>query len=56
MKAGSLDDTSVLEPVAHLWTKRAQPWIHLPDDVPRYDDEPQTEAELNVAYRDRNSR
>jgi len=27
VKAGSLDDTSHLRPVAHLWTRRAQPWI-----------------------------
>ena len=52
VKAGSLDDTSVLNPAAHLWTKRAQSWIRLPNDVLRYDDEPETETELNAAYRD----
>ena len=27
MKAGTLDDTSVIAPTCHLWTKRAQPWL-----------------------------
>ena len=27
MKAGTLDDTSVIAPTSHLWTKRAQPWL-----------------------------
>ena len=27
IKAGSLDDTSVIEPTCHMWTKRAQPWM-----------------------------
>ena len=27
VKAGGLDDTSLLRPIAHLWTCRAQPWV-----------------------------
>lgn len=27
MKAGTLDDTSVVVPTSHLWTIRAQPWL-----------------------------
>ena len=27
MKAGTLNDTSWLTPVAHIWTRRAQPWL-----------------------------
>ena len=27
IKAGSLDDTSQLRPVAHIWLRSAQPWI-----------------------------
>ena len=27
MKAGTLDDTSVVSPTCHIWTKRAQPWL-----------------------------
>ena len=33
IKAGTLDDTSKLEPVAHYWTKRKQPWVIIPDGV-----------------------
>lgn len=45
VKAGTLDDTSGLEPSCHIWMKRAQPWVaralegavclhHQPDDLP----------------------
>lgn len=27
VKAGSLDDTSWLRPVGHIWTRSAQPWV-----------------------------
>ena len=37
IKAGTLDDTSWLEPDAHYWTTRKQRWTHLPNDVPCYD-------------------
>ncbi len=33
IKAGSLDDTSQLQPTDHIWTSRAQPWLSLADDV-----------------------
>ncbi|MCP4433794.1 MAG: GFA family protein [Gammaproteobacteria bacterium] len=29
LKAGSLDDKSILQPVAHIWTKRAYEWLGL---------------------------
>lgn len=38
IKAGTLDDTSWLQPDAHYWTKRKQQWIALPDDIPCYAD------------------
>lgn len=28
MKAGSLDDTSDLQPACHIWTRRAQRWLN----------------------------
>ena len=31
VKAGTLDDTSWLEPQAHVWTSRAQPWVDVPE-------------------------
>jgi hypothetical protein len=33
IKAGTLDDTSLLRPTHHYWTKRKQPWVIIPDDA-----------------------
>lgn len=38
IKAGTLDDTSWIQPDAHYWTKRQQPWLALPDDVPAFEE------------------
>ena len=38
VKAGTLDDTSWLSPNAHYWTKRRQPWVILPADIPCFED------------------
>lgn len=40
IKAGSLDDTSGLRPVAHIWVSRRQPWVVLDADVPTHDTQP----------------
>lgn len=40
VRAGTLDDTSWLRPVAHLWTRSAQPWFEFPPGVPRYETQP----------------
>ena len=34
LKAGTLDDTSVLKPRAHLWTRSKQPWVALDPALP----------------------
>lgn len=39
IKAGTLDDVSRLQPRAHFWTGRKQPWTVLPTDLPCYDEE-----------------
>jgi hypothetical protein len=31
--AGTLDDSAKLVPAGHIWTRSAQPWISIPDDV-----------------------
>jgi hypothetical protein len=31
VKAGSLDDTSWLRPVGHIWTRSRQPWVDISD-------------------------
>ena len=53
MKAGTLDDTSVVVPTSHLWTKRAQPWLApvLKDGV-CHETEPDSEDALRAEWRD----
>ena len=41
IKAGTLDDTTWLRPVGHLWTKSRQPWVAIPNDILVYPDQPQ---------------
>ncbi|MEQ8992776.1 MAG: GFA family protein [Pseudomonadales bacterium] len=38
IKAGTLDDTSWLQPAAHYWARRRQPWLKLPKDVPVFEE------------------
>ncbi len=33
IKAGTLDDTNWLKPVAHVWCASAQPWVDIPAGV-----------------------
>lgn len=35
IKAGTLDDTSILKPQIHFWTDSAQDWVVIEDDVPQ---------------------
>ena len=52
VKAGSLDDTAWLRPVAQIWLKSAQPWVAI--DKRRYrcfEQEPDDEAELERLWR-----
>ena len=37
IKAGTLDDTTWLEPDAHYWTKSKQEWTLLSDNLPSFD-------------------
>lgn len=46
VRAGTLDDTSWIRPQAHLWTRSAQPWVAIPEGVPRYETQPEHFNEL----------
>ena len=46
VRAGMLDDTSWLQPVAHLWTRSAQPWFTFPEGVTKYATQPAHFSEL----------
>lgn len=37
IKAGTLDDVSWLEPGAHFWVSRKQPWVQIPTGVRCYE-------------------
>jgi len=53
LQAGTLDDTSSLEPIAHIWTSSAQPWIEIPTDLLRYEKQPEDDLELVRAWKSR---
>ncbi len=53
LKPGTLDDTSVLRPIAHIWTRRAQPWLDLAaSGIPCYEGEPESDEILLQLWRD----
>ncbi len=39
VKAGTLDDTSLLKPEAHYWTMRKQPWVLIASEVAQIADD-----------------
>ncbi len=54
IKAGSLDDTRELVPVAHIWLGSAQPWVEIDRERFRcFDGEPDDEAALERLWRAR---
>lgn len=36
VRAGTLDDAEQIVPRAHIWVKRKQPWVVLPDGLPQW--------------------
>jgi hypothetical protein len=40
LKGGTLDDASALMPLAHLWVSRKHAWVHIPDDIPAFETQP----------------
>jgi hypothetical protein len=40
LKPGTLEDTSVLQPQAHIWTCREQPWHERFNELPRHEGQP----------------
>ena len=36
VRAGTLDQSDRLDVVAHIWVKRKQPWLNLPEGVPTW--------------------
>ena len=52
VKPGTLDDTTWLVPVGHIWTRSAQPWVPIPADGVNYEGHPDV-ARLIEAWRHR---
>ena len=50
LKPGTLDDTSWLRPVGHLWTSRAQSWHGLQTGRLAYSQEPKILKDLEDAF------
>lgn len=44
VRAGILDGSERLEPVAHIWTRRKQPWLVLPATIAQWQESPTPEA------------
>lgn len=42
LKPGSLDDTSDVAPVMHVWVARKQPWVAIPAGVAQFEGNPGT--------------
>ena len=53
LKPGTLDDTSWVEPVAHFWTRSAQPWVKFASDTVIYETQPEDLQELIRLWRQR---
>ena len=52
VQPGTLDDTSWLRPVAHIWTRSAQPWIEFPKDAVLFEQQP-APGELRKLWQER---
>lgn len=50
VKPGTLDDTSWVEPVGHLWLGSAQPWFRPPPGVLTYDGQPDDFGDLFARF------
>ncbi|MFJ4346225.1 GFA family protein [Pseudomonas sp. NPDC089401] len=44
VRAGVLDGAQAWVPVAHIWTRRRQPWVVLPQGVAQWEETPTAEA------------
>jgi hypothetical protein len=52
LRAGTLDRSNEIVPVAHIWVKRKQPWIIVPEDVPQFEENapPAKFASILIGY------
>jgi len=48
VRAGVLEGAEQFVPVAHIWTRRKQPWLALPEGVAQWEESPTPEAFANA--------
>ena len=53
VKPGTLDDTSWLYPVGHIWTKSKQPWVEIPAEAIVFEGHPADTAPMVAAWKAR---
>lgn len=46
IKPGTLDDTSWVVPTVHVWLKSAQPWVQIPDETLKFEEQPKDRSWL----------
>jgi len=46
LRPGTLDDTRWCEPVAHIWTRSAQPWVTIPEHALNRGGDPDPDEQL----------
>src|SRR6185295_8186482 len=51
LRPGTLDDTTWVRPVAHIWVRSAQPWVTIPPDELVFETQPENFAVLVDAWR-----
>lgn len=49
VRAGTLDRSDEIDVVAHIWVKRKQPWLALPEGVPAWPENAPAEAFMAAA-------
>ena len=53
VEPGTLDDTTWLRPIAHIWTRSAQPWVVIPPNTLSFAEQPPDAMTLVNAWWDR---
>ncbi len=50
IKPGTLNDTKLLNPIAHIWTSESQQWMQFPEGCLRYSENPPGFEEMTDAW------
>ena len=53
LQPGTLDETSWLRPVGHIWTRSRQPWVVIPEGALCYEQQPEDALPLVRAWKER---